>query len=146
VGRLAADARAYQIWHRRELLVRWSPLVPSSIANAVARFFIRRLQSGNLLLVKHGPLDRQIGRSHLTAYVSRDDGATREGGLPLDGRDPVSYPDGQQDRDGIIHIIYDFERTGAREILMARFREEDVVAGAPCSQEARLRMVISRGG
>ena len=32
--------------------------------------------SGNLLLVKHGPIDEKIGRERLTAYVSTDDGRT----------------------------------------------------------------------
>jgi hypothetical protein len=123
---------------------RWSPLVPSVIANAVARFFIRRLQSGNVLLVKHGPVDRQIGRSHLTAYLSRDDGTTWEGGLVLDERAGVSYPDGQQDRDGVIHVVYDRDRTGCREILMARFTEEDVADGSLVSAAGALRMVVSR--
>lgn len=35
--------------------VSWPDLKPSTIAAPTARFFIRRLNSGNLLLVKHGP-------------------------------------------------------------------------------------------
>ncbi|MCA9051987.1 MAG: exo-alpha-sialidase, partial [Planctomycetaceae bacterium] len=78
----------------------WPELKPSSILHPAARFFIRRLASGNLLLVKHGPLDKRTGRSHLTAWVSRDDGRTWNGGLLLDERSGVSYPDGQQTPDG----------------------------------------------
>jgi hypothetical protein len=121
----------------------WPELSPSKIAHPSARFFIRRLQSGNLLLVKHGPLDKRIGRSHLTAYISKDDGETWSGGLLLDERKTVSYPDGQQAADGTIRIIYDFDRTGDRHILMATFREEDIVARKVVSTEAELRQLVS---
>lgn len=121
----------------------WPELKPSQIQHATARFFIRRLQSGNLLLVKHGPVDKRIGRSHLTAYVSKDDGQTWNGGLLLDERNSVSYPDGQQSADGVIHIIYDFDRTGDRHILMATFTEQDVVAGEIVSGKGKLRQIVS---
>lgn len=120
----------------------WPELTPSKIAHPSARFFIRRLQSGNLLLVKHGPIDKRIGRSHLTAYLSKDDGATWRGGLMLDERKAVSYPDGQQAADGTIHIIYDFDRTGDRHILMAKFREEDVIAKKIVSADAKLQQLV----
>ncbi|WP_235908565.1 sialidase family protein [Roseiconus nitratireducens] len=121
----------------------WPELTPSAIAHPSARFFIRRLQSGNLLLVKHGPIDQRIGRSHLTAFLSEDDGKTWTGGLLLDERKSVSYPDGQQDAAGTIRIIYDFDRTGDRHILMAAFREEDVAAGKIVSEEGKLRQLVS---
>jgi predicted neuraminidase len=124
--------------------VTWSALVPSSIRHPSARFFIRRLGSGNLLLVKHGPINERTGRSHLTAYVSDDDGRTWSNGLLLDEREGVSYPDGQQSQDGTIHIIYDYSRTGAREILMATFTEDDVIAGNPSSPTVTLRGVVSK--
>jgi len=123
----------------------WTDLKPSKLQHPSARFFIRRLASGNLLLVKHGPLYEKTGRSHLTAYLSKDDGATWQGGLLLDERRGVSYPDGQQDRDGLIRVIYDFSRTGERLILMASFREHDVLAGRTDSDTVRLRRVVSQG-
>jgi len=121
----------------------WPELKPSQIAHPSARFFIRRLNSGNLLLVKHGPIDQKIGRSHLTAMLSTDEGLTWGGGLLLDERNGVSYPDGQQTADGLIRIIYDFSRTGSRHILMATFREEDVALGKPASGDVQLRHVVS---
>lgn len=122
----------------------WPELKPSAIPHTTSRFFIRRLASGNLLLVKHGPLDEKGKRSHLTAYRSKDDGKTWTGGLLLDERLGVSYPDGQQTPDGLIRIIYDFSRTGDREILMASFREEDVAAGKDASGSVKLRQVMSK--
>ena len=123
--------------------VTWPELKPSAIAHPSARFFITRLSSGSLLLVKHGPIDQRTDRSHLTAYISSDDGRTWGGGLLLDERGGVSYPDGQQTPDGLIRIIYDFSRTGARHILLATFREEDAAAGKAVSDAVRLRQLVS---
>ncbi len=125
--------------------VTWPDLTPSKLQHPSARFFIRRLSSGNLLLVKHGPLYEKTGRSHLTAYISKDDGVSWQGSLLLDERSGVSYPDGQQDQDGLIRIIYDYSRTGERLILMASFREEDVSAGRTDSQTVHLRQRVSKG-
>ena len=59
-------------------------------------------------------------------------------------RTRVSYPDGDQAEDGTIFITYDFERTEAREILMAAFREEDILTARREAPSVRLRQVISR--
>ena len=122
----------------------WPELKPSTILHTPSRFFISRLASGSLLLVKHGPLATRTGRSHLTAYLSKDDGKTWGGGLMLDERSGVSYPDGQQTPDGLIRIIYDYNRVFDRNILLATFREEDVVAGKPVSADVRLRQLVSK--
>lgn len=122
----------------------WPVLAPSNIAHPSARFFVSRLQSGNLLLVKHGPVGEKTGRSHLTAYVSTNDGVDWIGGLLLDERNGVSYPDGQQTVDGQIHIIYDYSRTGDRKILLASFSESDVITGAVDSETVRLRTLVSQ--
>lgn len=124
-----------------------------------AKCFLRRLRSGNLLLVNHVNF---TGRSHLTALLSRDDGETWEGGLLLDERDSVSYPDGCEADDGTIRVIYDRERGGmntlmtpetleqrrqhAREVLMARFTEQDVLAGKCVNDAAKLKMIVSALG
>ncbi len=135
----------------------WSALAPSSIPHVNSRFFIRRLQSGRLLLVRHNPANADYARSgkstqgrawgtrsHLTAYLSSDDGKNWDGGLLLDERAGVSYPDGAQDQDGTIYITYDFDRQGWRGILLAAFREQDILAGQPDAPSVRLREVISR--
>ena len=89
----------------------WSQPKPAKIKNVSARFFIRRLQSGNLLLVKNGPIDVRLPRrSILMAFVSADDGHSWSKGLLLDDRAEVSYPDGVQAADGTIHLLYDWNR------------------------------------
>ena len=124
----------------------WSPLIPSKIEHPSARFFIRRLNSGNLLLVKHGPIDKQTDRSQLMAFVSENDGHSWSGGLLLDTRSGVSYPDGQQVEDGIIYIIYDYHRKSDQNILMASFTEDDVILANPDSESVTLRRFVSKGG
>jgi predicted neuraminidase len=128
----------------------WSELKPSAVPHIRSRFFIRRLTSGNLLLVRHDPANGDFAgdesrgtRSHLKAYISEDDGATWSGGLLLDPRKGVSYPDGDQAEGGTICITYDFDRAGAGEILLSAFSEEDVLGAAP-GQGIHTRGTISR--
>jgi sialidase-1 len=112
----------------------------------------RRLQSGAVLLIKHGtdmvtaPKWKDAKdwgvRSHLTAFLSKDDGKTWSSGLLLDERKDVSYPDIAQAPNGDIYVHYDHERNGAAEILFARFREEDVEAGKLVTENAALRGII----
>ncbi len=125
--------------HSADKGLTWSKAKASTIANPGSRFFIRRLASGNLLLVNHYKFKH---RSHITARLSTNDGVTWNEGLLLDERSNVSYPDGMQDKDGLIWIVYDRDRRGDGEILMAKFREEDVNAGKNVSGAVRLKQVI----
>ena len=119
----------------------WTPGWPSTIKSPGSRFFVRRLASGNLLLVNHYNF---IGRNNLTAQRSTDDGVTWNEGLLLDERASVSYPDGVQDKDGLVWITYDRDRQSTGEILLAKFREEDVAAGRDVSGKVSLRQVVNR--
>jgi predicted neuraminidase len=121
------------------------PSFPVGIQHPVARFFVRRLVSGNILLVKHGDtVDSHAGRSKLTAWLSDDEGHTWKGGLMLDERKGISYPDGFQAPDGTIYISYDRNRSTDGEILLARFTEQDVLARKLVAANSQLRMLISR--
>ena len=122
----------------------WSYLVDSPIQHPSARFFIRRLKSGNLLLVKHGEIEKRTGRSRLMAFISQDDGQTWRGGLLLDERKGVSYPDGQQAENGVIYITYDYSRRKDKKILMACFTENDVLAGQKVTDKVRLKIPVNR--
>lgn len=121
----------------------WEPGRKSGIPHVNSRFFVRRLLSGKLLLVTHNPPDQKT-RSHLIARLSEDDGKTWTGGLMLDERAGVSYPDGVQAPDGTVYIIYDHARTRDRQILMAVFTESDVQSGQWSSPKARQRVVINQ--
>lgn len=138
----------------------WTEPRETQIKNVNSRHFLRRLPSGNLLLVKHGRLagrrtEMQIdaetgrekpytGRSELTAFLSDDEGVSWKGGLVLDERIPVTYPDGCFAPDGTIWVSYDFAREDLGLILLARFREEDVLRGKMESPGAACKLVIFR--
>lgn len=127
----------------------WSSLKPSSILHTSSRFFIRKLQSGHLLLVKHGPIGIKTGRSHLMAFISKDNGSSWSRGLLLDARPGVSYPDGQQTANGSIYIIYDYNRTKDQQILLTDFTEYDITSGDCDSSIINVfknRKVVSNGG
>lgn len=117
----------------------WTHAVKSSINGPATRMTIDRLASGNLLMVYHDA----DWRTNLTAYLSTDDGATWSHKLLLDERGNVTYPDTIQSSDGTIYVIYDWGRTSEKEILMATFTEEDVVAGAFNSSVARQKVLIN---
>ena len=136
----------------------WSESQAAAIPHIASRFFIRRLLSGRLLLVKHNPRMDTLwlagkparsgwgDRSHLTPYLSDDDGRTWHGGLVLDDRVAVSYPDGDEAADGRIFVIYDYNRKTDREILLAVFTEADVAAGRLVAEDSRLRLLVNRAG
>ena len=129
-------------WSKGEILFKGSTY-------SSKRFFLRRLQSGALLFVRNNAPEG--GRSHLTAFVSDDDGASWQGGLLLDERES-SYPDGTQAPDGTVRVIYDQTRytenragqKGVGAVLMAVFREEDVRAAKSVSAQTRLKVDITR--
>lgn len=137
----------------------WTPGQKSHIDSPCSRFFIRRLKSGRLLMINHlnfqqridlddimqqGNVKRWKGRSHLTAMLSEDDGATWPHTLLLDQRDGVSYPDAKEAADGYIYVCYDYQRVTEREILMARFTEEDILKGQLASPDSRLRILVNK--
>ena len=113
----------------------------TDLGGPCSRFFIRRLRSGNLLMVNHYNFH---GRNNLMAKLSFDDGHTWVGGLMLDERRDVSYPDGTEDENGFIYIAYDHERYQAREILMAKFTERDILLGNCANPGIRLRVLVSQ--
>ena len=104
----------------------WSQGAPTSIVNPGARFFLRRLASGRLLLI-NTPDPKQ--RKGLYAYLSdRDDGTGFSAGFELDDRDKVSYPDAIQAQDGLIYAVHDCDRRGTGEIRLSVFSEDEILA------------------
>lgn len=132
--------------------VTWTPGKDSGLKGPNSRFHIRRLPSGNILLVNH---INYTGRNNLMAKLSRDGGKTWEGGLMIDSRDNVSYPDCGIGANGFLYIIHDHERGGflptqeqamacAREVLISKVSEEDILAGKLVNPESYLCNVVSR--
>jgi len=129
----------------------WSEGCDTGWGGPNSRFFISRLNSGRVLLINH---DNSEARTGLTLYLSSDGGKTFPDKLTLDER-RCSYPDAMQADDGFIYVVYDRERGGncksleevyksAREILVARVTEEDIIAGKLISDTSRLKVVASK--
>ncbi|MDO5552513.1 MAG: sialidase family protein [Planctomycetia bacterium] len=123
----------------------WSEFTDVPFEHTSSRMFLGRLASGNILLVKNGPIDANTGRTSLYAFLSRDEGQTFEGpGLCLDERSGVSYPDGYQTTDGTIYVVYDRDRYQEGEILLARFTEDDVIKGEFTSENAKKLITVNK--
>ena len=65
-------------------------------------------------------------RKNMTVYLSDDDGETWKYKRIIDSRTSLSYPD-VDFYNGYIYLTYDFERTGANEILFVKFTEDDIM-------------------
>lgn len=121
----------------------WSPLDSlTGFTSANSRLFISRLRSGRLLLIYNNDADKK--RRNLTAFLSGDDGKTWPYQLMIDERENVSYPDAVQDTSDRIYVCYDRSRTGAKEILLATFTEEDIIRGEFISDFSEKKIVISK--
>lgn len=121
----------------------WSEPV-KAFKNPVTRFLILRLSSGHLLFVRHG-IDGEVeGRDQLRAWISKDEGKTWEGGMFVDERNNVAYPDGFQASDGKIYVTYEHGRDDEAEIMLAVFTEDDVLAGKPVTDTARMKLLVNK--
>ena len=103
---------------------------------ADSRFALRRLRSGELILVTHDvpPVmpgeKRKPPRANLTVWLSEDDGVSWRGRLLLDSRLRVSYPDLAEGPDGFIYIVHDCNRIeGNGQVLLSRVTVSDIVSG-----------------
>lgn len=126
----------------------WSPVVPKGdLPLPNTHFFINRLKNGNLLLICNYKADMfsyYIGRNHLTALLSKDDGQTWEGKLLLDEREGVEQPGFYEADNGFIYISYGRAPQLAGETLLAVVTEEDILAGKLVNPKSRLRVSAGR--
>jgi len=100
--------------------------VPCGLSGPSSRFYVRTLPGDSVLLLYHADTRE---RRNLAAMLSTDGGATFPHRLMIDARDDVSYPDAALAPDGTIYMVYDRDRYGAKEILMAKFTQADILAG-----------------
>ena len=119
----------------------WSAAEDSELGGPCSRFCLRKLKSGNLLLVNHHDFK---GRNNLKAMLSRDDGKTWEGYLMIDERADVSYPDVTEDDSGRIYIAYDWKRYHEKELYLAVVTEEDILAGQIVKETSCLRKLVNK--
>ena len=100
---------------------------------------------------------KYTGRNNLTSMLSEDDGNTWPYTLLFDSRDRVSYPEATEGDDGWIYITYDSDRgcsemclenaqKCAREILLTKIHEEDIIAGEIKNPESFTQRIVSKLG
>ncbi len=132
----------------------WTDGCDSGLHGPSSRFFMERLKNGKILFINHYDFK---GRNNLTAMLSEDDGKTFPYRLLLDERDEVSYPDAVQSEDGSIYVVYDRERgsykynfasnrKAAKELLLAKITEEDIIAGKIVSENSFLKRIVNKLG
>jgi len=92
---------------------------------AVSRFCLRKLKSGRLILIANN----NVIRRDLRIFLSEDDGKTWPYSLMLDSRWWSTYPDFEEDVNGELKIVYDFERKPTGTIYYATIKEADIIAG-----------------
>ena len=115
----------------------WTSSVFAGITETSARFWIGKLEDGVLLAVYNA-----VGRGHMTAALSYDDGATWPEKIVL--QTPYSiYPDIHIDDKGTIYIIHCENPYNDMEILMSRITKEDIKAGRIVGENSNARIVIN---
>lgn len=126
----------------------WTEPVRARIQSVSARFHLRRLKSGHILVIKHGPIPERAAerREQLTAFLSEDDGRTFPYSLMLDERFEISYPDADQAADGSLYITYDRNRAVDGEILLAHITEDDIRHGTLVSEGSFLKKIAIAPG
>lgn len=107
--------------------VTWIPTIKFTQLGATtsSRFYVGKLQSGHLLMVKNTSPNPE--RTNMTAYLSYDDGATWPYSVLIDSRPNISYPDVVQNKAGEICLVTDYLRVPLGEISFWKFTESDIV-------------------
>ncbi len=133
--------------------VNWTPYQAGHdlpLAGPSSKFHIQRLKSGNILLLNH---DSLTARHNVTAWLSEDDGKTWPYKILLDDRKidgfwGVSYPESafEQGENGEIYIVYDAGRYTQKEIRLCILTEQDIKAGEPVSEYAKMRIPVVKSG
>lgn len=119
----------------------WTPGEDSGFGGPCARFFIRRLKSGRILLVNHHEF---TGRNNIKALLSDDECKSFNKVLLLDARDKIAYPDGAEGPDGNLYIIYDHDRYGDKDIFLARVTEQDILEEKLVSPSSALQLLVDK--
>ena len=106
-----------------------------------ARMYLGKFPDGSFFMIHHHNFDK---RNNMTAMLSDDEGRSYSHFLLLDGRSSVAYPDAFVDDEGKVYAVYDRERYGDKEIHLAVFRKEDILAGKCVTEGARIGGIVCK--
>lgn len=132
----------------------WRDIQKTDIWGPNSRFYFGRLKSGRLLLINHRKVRADEicdgvpfqKRSHLSAWLSIDDGVTWSAPFLLDERVDVSYPDAAEDAEGNLYIIYDYSRYEKKQLILSKVSQEEIMKGRLERKESYLGRVIDQAG
>ena len=119
----------------------WTAAARYCVPSPSARMYLGKFPDGDFLLIHHWNFDK---RDHMSALLSHDEGRSWSEVLLLDERFPVAYPDAFVDETGKVYAVYDRERYGDKEIQLAVFRKEDILAGHCVTEGARIKGVVCK--
>ena len=108
---------------------------------------VRKLDDGRLVLVRHGT-DINVAtssRTNLSVFISDDDGVSWKGGLLLDTRTSISYPDIAFYNNNI-YIQYDYNRTTNANIFIAKVNVQEILNKQLNDSSTFLRIVKETAG
>ena len=121
----------------------WTNGVDAQLTATQSRFYIGWLDDATQLLVYNNPPTNTNTRSHLTAAISVDGGKTWDNSLIIDERTSTTYPDAHIDSQGNIYISYDHGRTEKGEMMLAKIKKADILAGEIVSDGSYLKKIVN---
>lgn len=121
----------------------WSAGVSAGISKTSARTAMIELKNGNWVFVSHDDEYANGARSHMSVWLSEDEGATKPYKLQIDN--VGWYPAIYEGNDGFLYIVYDRNRGNGGCAMMAKVTVEDIKAGKLVSEGSMLKYLTHRG-
>ena len=119
----------------------WTKAERYCVPSPSARMYLGKFPTGEFFLIHNYNF---TGRNNMAVLLSHDEGRSYDEVLMLDERSSVAYPDAFVDGDGKVYAVYDRERYGDKEIQLAVFRKEDIIAGGCVTPGARIKGVVCK--
>lgn len=121
----------------------WSAGTSAGISKTSARTATVKLKNGNWVIVSHDDEYANGARSHMTVWLSEDEGETMPYKIQIDtvGWYPAIY----EGNDGFLYIVYDRGREGGGCAMFAKLTEADIKAGRLVSEGSCLKYLTFRG-
>lgn len=121
----------------------WSDGVSAGISLTSARTATIELKNGSWLFISHDDEYAAGARSHMTVWLSEDEGETLPYKLQIDTTG--WYPAAYEGNDGFIYITYDRNRADGGCAMLAKITVEDIKAGKLVTEGSMLKYLTHKG-